>query len=323
MLAVSLALFAAALYNLALVVIILLKTPTRLAGRNVAWYLLSVAFWIFTTGVLTHPASDQATALWAVRAAHFCTTIGLMCWMLFCADFPRPSPGFKRVAWLLIALGIPWFYFSWTDLIIADLSAVPWCEHTVTGPLILVFGAWLALGLTVSIGHLIMQMRRTRGMQRLQTRYILLGTAVMGFLGLLLNVVIPGITGSTQYAYFGPLSSLFMSTVTTYAIVRYRLLDIRIVLRVGLIYIITIGLLSVLFALLIPIFERVFAFKLFPHMHAGSFILAFFMALAFQPLRQRVKDLIDQHLFFEGIYDYRQSLRDACNALAAQGDQRL
>ncbi|HEY3417124.1 MAG TPA: histidine kinase N-terminal 7TM domain-containing protein, partial [Armatimonadota bacterium] len=323
MLAVSLALFAAACYNLVLVVLILLKTPPRLVGRNVAWYLLCIAAWILTTAVLTHPAADHATALLATRAAYVCATIGVACWMLFCADLLPATRSFKRFAWVHIILGIPWLFLSWTDLIIADMSARPWGTHTVVGPLILLFGVWLAVGLTASITHLILCLRRTRGMQRLQIRYILLGTAVMGACGLLFNVVLPAVATSTDYAYCGPLSSVFMSSVTAYAIMRYRLLDIRIVLRAGLIYSITIGLLSLLFALLLPAFDRVFTFHLLPDTHTGSFLLAYFMALAYQPLRRRVQEAVDQHFFYEGIYDYRQSLREACHALAGQKDQQL
>jgi signal transduction histidine kinase len=102
--------------------------------------------------------------------------------------------------------------------------------------------------------------------------------------------------------HFGNLvNALFI----TYAIVKYQLLDIRFVVRKGLVYsVLTIGLTATYLVLL---------FALHSHFHtwtgtigaAAGLALAF--SILFQPLRDATQRWVDR-LFYRGTYDYRQTL---------------
>ncbi|MHB0938327.1 MAG: ATP-binding protein [Armatimonadota bacterium] len=312
---VQFALFAATAYNLVLVYLILRNTRTHRAGRNFAWFILTTAAWSAVVAIMQFE-SLQPVAVWLARATFFIAT--LMCWsgLWFCLDFPQTSPKFRTWALALTGLGVFWPILCWTPYIIQNASFKSYGVQTVNGPLLAPFFVWLLVCVVASVIHIITKTRTLRGLERQQVRFVLAGIIGLAIAGSIPNLILPFITNSNQYAPLGGLASLFLTTSTTYAILRYRLLDITVVLRAGLIYSLTIGFLSLAFASLVPVLERALnSFFSFPH-GVGSFLMAFVIALAFQPVRRLVQRWVDGR-FFKSVYDFRVALREAGNALAS------
>jgi len=310
---VQFALFAATAYNLVLVFLILLNTRTHRAGRNFAWFILTTAAWSAVVAIMQFQAM-QPVAIWLARATFFIAT--LMCWsgLWFCLDFPQTSPTFRKWALTLTILGIPWLIVPWTNRIIDGVSFQSYGVQTVNGPLLAPYFVWLLVCVAASVIHIITKTRTLRGLERQQVRFVLAGIIGLAIAGSIPNLILPFITNDNRYAPLGGLASLFLTTSTTYAILRYRLLDIKVVLRAGLIYSVTIGFLSLAFASLVPMLERALS-HFFPH-GVGSFLMAFVIALAFQPVRRVVQRWVDRR-FFKSVYDFRVALREAGNALAS------
>lgn len=318
----ELLLVVATLYGLVMVGLIIWHTRrTSLGGRSFAWYILWTTLWMVCAIIIIHASTSRATALWAVRATFFCGSMLSICWIWFCANFPLPDKKFRKVALALILLDLPWLAITWSPWFITGFSGRPWGENVeFTQSLVGVYTVWMQIFGAIGAIHLLSKVKHVRGLERMQVRYILLGYVGLVVIGGLTNLILPALTGSTKYAPLGPLSSLFVATTTTYAIVRYRLMDIRLVLRAGIVYSITIGTLSLLFALLVPTLDMVLQQRMHFPSRTASFIVAFLMALAFQPVRRYVQRLVDLR-FFKSVYDYRQILREAGSALASVRDR--
>jgi PAS domain S-box-containing protein len=323
MLFVHLILIAATIYNLILVGIILWKAPPYRGGRSFAWYILGIAAWTLCGSIILSPNADYTTALWASRATFVCSTFAAMSWLLFCADFPRRSPHFRLLAWLLTISGLPWFWLAWTNVLIADIPRPPWWANTQVGALAGLYLLWIGACFVISVIHLVHKGRSTRGLERLQVRYVLLGMLGVSVVAIMTNLIIPMFTQSSRYAFLGMLSSLFITTTTTYAIVRYRLMDIAVVLRTGLVYSLTVGVVAIVFALLVPWLDNILAAHCSLPAQSGAIIMAFIMALAFQPMRNYLHAAVNHRWFYQGVYDYRSTLRDTCDALASVSDQEM
>lgn len=314
-------LVAAALYNLVLVLTILRRTNINQAGRNFALYILGTAAWTFCVFLMNMQYDLQLT-LWLTRGTFFCATGFAFAWLWFCAHFPQPSPTFRRTAWWLTLLGIPWVFLSWTSWITPKVFFhTGWVEAGV-GPLVVPFTIWLCICGGTGLLHLYYKAGEVRGIERLQIRYILLGGIGLVVTGSIPDLILPAITNSTRFAQYGPLASLFITTTTTYAIVRYRLMDIKIVVRAGVVYSITISTLALLFALLAMTFDTVLKDIFHLSAKVGSFLTALIVALAFQPVRHFVQQVVDKR-FFKSVYDYRVTLSEASNALASVRDREL
>jgi len=315
MTALQLILFAATAYNLVLVFLILRNTRTHRAGRNFAWFILTTAAWSACVAVMQFHVM-RPVALELARATFFIATF--MCWsgLWFCVDFPQTSLSFRKWALVLTLLGVPWLILPWSSYIIRKVTFAS-SVQTINGPLLAPFTIWLLACVIASVSHIITKTRTLRGLERQRVRFVLFGIIGLAIAGMVPNLLLPSITGNNQYAQLGGLmGSLFLTTSTTYAIVRYSLLDITVVLRVGLIYSVTLGFLSLVFASLVPVLEG--ALTTFFHFPSsiGSFLMAFIIALAFQPVRYQVQRWVDRR-FFKSVYDFRVALREAGNALAS------
>lgn len=314
---ISAVLIAAVLYNLVLVVVFLRNTRPQQAGRWFVWYILSVTAWIGCEALIDYPQTSQLVALWASRAMFFFgTTIGISI-LWFCATFPRPDRRFYPAATILSVLGLPWLALFWTDIFIIAAPQQPWSEYLeINNTFTLIYSLWVFACLVASIIHLTKKARRVTGIERQQVQYLLLGICILLGGGLLFNLLLPGLTGKTTYSAIGPLFGLGVTTTATYALVRFRMMDISLVLNKGLTYSVTLVAISALFAVIILLFNVWLAGRFVLEYSAGGYFAAVIIAIAFQPIQRRVQRWVDR-AFFKSVYDYRRTIIDAGNAFAS------
>ncbi|HEY3376757.1 MAG TPA: ATP-binding protein [Armatimonadota bacterium] len=316
MLSIALLLLAVTGYNLVLALLILRRTRVGQPGRLYASHIFTIAVWTACTALIYWPGASHDLVLFFARAT-FCAVTGIgITWIWFCADFPAMSLTFRRVAVAITAIGLPWFFLAWTPWVVVNTTGLPWPTHVTTGWLLPGYGLWaLACALLGSL-HLLKKLRRSRGLARQQIRYILIGLAGMCSIGIAVDILIPALTGSTEYAQYGALASLLLTSTATYAIIRYRLMDLRLALRTGVTYSLTLGILSGLLALLFTTLHQLLTGYIpFPLRLCYPFTVMV-IALVYNPVRHWVQRLLDR-LFFKSVYDYRETLREASQAFAS------
>jgi len=176
--------------------------------------------------------------------------------------------------------------------------------HQSTGLVYPVFFAvWLSL---VLWGHyeLILYYRKSTGVKRQQTMYFFLGMAT-GFLGGITNFI--PMFGINMYP-IGNFTIPLYSLISTYAILRYRLMDINFVFRKSMAYSISAGILSSLFVVLVLVMTR----QLSDITGIGSIginsVAALIIAILFNPLKNKIQSLIDKR-FYKGSYEYYPTIR--------------
>jgi len=310
----------ATLYQIVLVVLIVQRTRAYPAGRNLAWYLLCIACWTACIGVM-QPFMGEAAGVWIARAAFFIATFMVMSWLWFCAYFPMLSVRFRTIALGFALLGVPWLFLAWSPQMVHRIYFRPQWIETDIGRLVLPFSAWAVIASLTAMVHLIHKGKMVQGIARMQIRYILLGFVGLITASVICNSIIPGVYHTTRYSLYGPLiASLFVSTTTTISVIRNRLIDIKVVLREGLAYGVSLGLLALLFMAAIPLLEQAIHYLHLPS-RTGIFIAAFLLALAFNPAHRLIAHLAERRLLTTGLYDFRLSLRDASHALASAHDQ--
>ncbi|GEM_PF-623991 len=162
-------------------------------------------------------------------------------------------------------------------------------------PGILFHPFFLWFGLCVIFAHylLIKAFFAERGIKKEQIKYVFFGTLI-GFIG-----------GSTNYFMWykipippvgSPLVSVYVITIA-YAITRYRLMDIDVIIRRGLLYTATTTVVTGLYVM--AIYASNFLFNRFPGFNALWFMLPaiFILALLFQPIKNRLQEFIDRNFF--------------------------
>ena len=111
----------------------------------------------------------------------------------------------------------------------------------------------------------------------------------------------------------GPVFSLLSTLSISYAIVRYRLMDINMALRKILVYMLSIALLIGIYILLFLMTNKYFA--AWREKPVFYFILLILSAVFFQPLKEMVRRLVDR--YFYQVYHYFDTLQDIGKAMVS------
>jgi PAS domain S-box-containing protein len=176
------------------------------------------------------------------------------------------------------------------------------------------FAAYFVLVWCVALSHLFLKWRNTRGIGRAQIQYLGAGIVTGAAGGIGANLVLPLVTGSSAYSWIGPYFSLAFLAMVAHAIIRHRLMDLRLVVHRGLTVAIAI-LLSLLpvGALLLLLWPRVFV-----HLHSDEVLIGFLssiaVALLIPPTRDFARRLLDRYVYRTQA-NYQRTVREASTML--------
>jgi len=219
----------AGLTSLAFGYFVYLKGTTRQLNR--LWFLFSasVAVWGFG-GMWIALAQDEVEALWAWRLAFACGVVWIpvLFYHFVCVfgELPR-----KALLLLTYGVGLCFFPLFFTDLMFPRVrlafSSFYYSQPGLVFPAFFVW--WVG---TVAYAHyeLLREHNRGYGQKRNQIRYFFLATAI-GYTGGSLDYL--PIFGIDLYPY-GNFAVVLYPAIMTYAILKYRLMDITMAMEKGL-----------------------------------------------------------------------------------------
>ena len=181
--------------------------------------------------------------------------------------------------------------------------------------------AWFPLlgGAIAAAVGLVPRLRRARGIEREQLKWITFAAALHGLSWIVLAIELPGTAGElTKYAIFATL--LLIPVATGIAILRYRLYDIDVVIRRTLVYGAVVAILGALYVALVLGLQ-----SLLSNIIGGDTLPVALSTLAiavlFGPVRGRVRDVVDRR-FYRSRYDHERLLETFGNAAAGRGRAR-
>jgi hypothetical protein len=240
--------------------------------------------------------------------------------LLLFPDGRLPSPRWRPVAWG-VALGAAGGVAG-LALKAGPLTDFPQISNPygVAGPvvgIVGVVGTIVAAGsMVASAVSLIVRLRRTRGEQRQQLKWLAYwGVVAVAALGV----------GALVIPWSVPASILIMSVAmlglpifTGIAIVRHRLYDIDVIINLTLVYAILSSMLAVVYFGGIVVLQRAFTGQdNLPQLAIVASTLA--IAALFAPLRRRIQSFIDRR-FYRRKYDARKTLETFSTKLREETD---
>jgi len=280
-----------------LYIVVSISRPQTELRRIFRWYLLAMFLWSLVSFLLY---VDQNRALFWFRMI---VSAGLVT-MVSVFRFSRANINIKDrwdIAVLIYAVILIPFSLI-TDLVVKSVSVEG-------GVIVYELGSWIALiagpGYVLmfySIGLMIRTYRRTIDpMQQNRLLYLILGTGFM---------IIGSSVNFTQFGQYpldiaanGITASLFI-----YAILRYQLLDIRVVIRQGMLYSIPTIIIGSTYFLIISLAINILKVYSGTEIFVLSLLVAIISALVAEPLRLKFQSLIDR-MFFREKFDSRVMLQ--------------
>lgn len=129
---------------------------------------------------------------------------------------------------------------------------------------------------------------------------LVLAGSVVGMLPfLVLAVGFPSFLNTEQFVFYGIVPLAAIPVTFAYAIVRFQLLNVRVILRKSLLYTATTALVTVVYALAIASFNAIFRGTRLADTAYFPLLFALAIVLLFEPLRRRIQSPMDRFFFAE------------------------
>ena len=305
--------------QLGLAALVFLNNRRALVNRLFGLSVLTIVGWIFSISFsLSSTSVDQTVLLGRIGFA-FAAGIpfSLLCMFRAFSD-TAPSardpqlffPGLLCAAFVLLSLS-PW--------IVAGAAYSQGRPHFVYGSAHRLFGVYFLSCFILAVHRLWKTIQSSSGLKRLQLRYLLLGILLGGAGGTTTNLLIPLIWKTSDYSVLGPYFTLLMVSFSAHAIIRHRLMNIRLVVRRGLVYLLAATIAGGIFAALIAALSTLLADRRQDVPLATEVLVALAVALAFQPLKRWIQNALDRY-FYREPYNYPQIIREASRRISSTLD---
>ena len=145
----------------------------------------------------------------------------------------------------------------------------------------------------LSYPTLIRKLLASSGLERLQIQHVLLGIFLTTTLAYLTNVVAPAlhIVGLEPY---GPMFTVLMMAIFAYAMVRYHLLDIRVIVSRTTVYAVVTGFVMLTFFSTISLVHLTLSASGHASRILSTGLAALIIAVVIEPLKERVQLVVDR-----------------------------
>ena len=295
-------------FSLLVGTIVMLRRPPDRAALH--FYAICLLFFLmYSTSYTGKLDFADWTLLWA---DHFAILFLPVAFLHFCLSFPERRLSRVR-AWMIPAAYMPALALAGAAVATQVLFATTDNRDAlwrITAAIDrwkpLYFGALFAL----SFATLLDSYRKTRSLTaRKQMKWLVWGTGT-GVLPFFLFYAIPFALGreprlAMELAGYIPLALIPLSLA--YAVVKHRLMDVELIFRRTLVYILAIAAIVGMCLLVVNLFEVVLAQDHEPHVTIIAILSTLVVTLLFTSVKNRVQEAIDR-LFYRERYNSRRVL---------------
>ncbi len=180
----------------------------------------------------------------------------------------------------------------------------------------ILLGDYLVLGL-MALAHSAFTLEESR--ERRQAFHVFVGTIVGTVPFVLFFIVLPSAFGIDEYAFYGIIPMILIPLTFAYAIVRFQMLNVRVIVRRTFLYAATTAVLLGFYALVVALANLVFAasrLSASPLFNFGFFLVGISL---FEVLRRKLQAPLDK-LFFREKFDYQAALLEMSEAITGELD---
>ncbi|MFH1548053.1 MAG: ATP-binding protein [Candidatus Omnitrophota bacterium] len=311
----ELSLIVSTLINLVIATYVLYKGPKKTVNQSLSLFVYSVSAWSLFN-LLVSVLKDMR---WVTFFGHWCFATGALIFitiLYFSIVFPKPPTEHKKLNYGIpilnystIILGAIFFFLSFTKFIQRDVYSLPTgIFRPKVGVLHPLYVAYIVGSVSLSLSYLFKKWKTVKiGIEATQLKVLFTGLLIATSLAIFTNAILPAL-GFPQLVSLGPTFSVILVGFVAYAIVRYRLFDITVVVKKTVIYTLLTAFVTAFYIAGVLLAERLFR-RVVPYQtfFPGIFA-ALIVAFVFLPLREKIQILVDK-MFGKKKYEYQRVLK--------------
>ncbi len=305
--------------NITLCLIVLSSNPTNIANRLFACFVLAFATWNVGEFIMINSETTE-TAVLGVKIVFAGISFIPVFFLHFSNVFPTKQYSyiarrtFVFIYFIPLAILVSFYWFFQIDIRrLQELRNVFYYGFQLQRPMVFetFFSIILVLsGIYISWGirNLLRSLHRTRlTQQKLQIQYLIFGIVSMAIAGTAINVLNYVLELNWPVFFLASLYSILVSLFFAVAIIKYRLLDIHILIRGGIVYSFLSGLILAVYVLLIKnIGEMISQTYTIRSLLVESALMVALVYLL-RPFQRKAENFIDR-LFYAERFEYRRKL---------------
>lgn len=301
--------------NLSLGLLVFSRNPKHVINRSFFIFAVTISFFLLTNYLADATFARSSALLWnKLFFANASFMIPSLVYFSF--NFPIRTTLNKKIIYLLFGTGFLWAGLSFTNLIVERVDLFDWGSNVVQGPLFIPLCIYAVFLLLVFFFLITRNFIKSRGVSRSQLLFFLLGFTIFWIMVLFSNVFLTFVTGTTRFSKFGNYSTVPLLGFTAYAIVKHRLMDIRLVVARAVAYTLLVGVIGAFYTI-VSFLATSFLFKTTTNFQQIALYatLTIIIAFTFQPLRRFLEERTDK-IFYKGHYDSQALLSQLSTILA-------
>ncbi len=300
--------------NLTICLIVISSKPRDIAHQVFGCFVLSFATWNLGELIMIN-SLNPANAILGVRIIFIGLVLAPLFFLYFSFVFPlkiqTPWARGKRffiLSLIPVASLISFFSIFRIDIQrFKDLSNVFYYGLQFEEPIIfLIFIGWVALfsGICIywGIRNLLQSLRRTKiTKQKLQIKYLIFGMISMAIVGTVIHLCNHFLKLGWPLFFLASLYSILVSIFFAIALIKYRLLDIHLIIRGGIVYSSVSALILAIYILFIKNIGEAISQKAYGRSIVVESALILVLVFMFRPIQRKVGDWIDKYFYMERV----------------------
>src|SRR3989344_2393778 len=300
---------------------VFIRNPKNRLNQVFGLFGVSVIAWtIFNYLADNAPSGNLGFA----RLTLFFGSSGLLSLFLLSTLFPTPKT--KRRAWKFFYL------FSAINLLLC-LTPLYFSSTAVTdsgaqlevGSFYYLLPLYVLVSVSWSLWNLLSGNSKRPAVERSQVRLFSIGLAIYVGLAVISNVILPLAVNDWSSSRYGPIFTVPFVAVTSYAVVKHKLFDLRLALTRSVAYIVAVGVVALLYSILVLGVGSRFLLSDTSDSVARSeiFLLliipTLFVALTFSHIQSFIAR-VTRRVFYQDAYDLRTVLDKLSDTLITDSD---
>ena len=294
------------------------KNPKSSTNKLFSLFTLFLNSYLILNYLSLNQISDEATLFWIRAVMSNAVILGLLFYFL-AKTFPKKELIVSRQQLILsLVAATILFFLTQTDLIFQGY------EHETNNPIpgkaIGLFAVYTLIFLSGGFIELALKLKNSTTIERIQTRLFIYGTILMFTLILTTNFFFVVVFKMTFLVGLLPLYTLVFVGFVSYAIIRHRFLDIRLIVARAVAYVflllfIGLGYIAFLFDVAILLNNERPTRQTVQDLILPA-VIALLFAMSFQPLRRFFEKITDRFLYKDR-YDSNSVLWDLSRIMAS------
>lgn len=218
-----------AIINIFLGVLIYSKSKKEIPNILFSLMTFFIALWSMGLLFFIHAQSLSQAFLW-VKFYYVAASFIASVFLHFCLVFLNK----KKLSLFLVSLIYFFpialiFVFLFNNFLIKEIITANEEKDVILNlSYYSLYGVWYIVMMSIAFIVLFKKYYQSIEIEKIQIKYILSGTFASALLGMYFNLILPWF-GNYQLIWLGPVATLIMVIVMSYAITRYRILNIKII----------------------------------------------------------------------------------------------